>query len=320
MGAPDHGEFWLPHCGALLDIEPFGEKQVVAMCHHIEDPTFDATAAATNPRMKMRPIHRPPRTPADRMPHCRWRVFIDGEAKPYEQHRNLPLMEATRIAGIEIPLPDASLEPGGFEDYAGPFEPGLQLEDLGHRALLIVAQEAAVQTQLLARAFQLNIAESHGAEAAHEVGRSQWTGIAALGALRLKAALGIEGDDVAALAKVFQVHPHFHPRTYTDLRVATDGDAVRLEIAPCPALQEDDALSWLMDLGEAHHPALDAIATMVNPRAACRPLPRPDHGGLAWEVTIDPAAEPRAEPRELGLARISRGATFAFQRRRPLRP
>ncbi len=52
LDGPDYGEFWLPHCGALLDVEPFGEQRVKLMCHDIEDPTFDATAAATNPRMK----------------------------------------------------------------------------------------------------------------------------------------------------------------------------------------------------------------------------------------------------------------------------
>ena len=41
---PLHGEFWLEHCGALLNVEPFGEARVVGMCHTIEDPTFDATA------------------------------------------------------------------------------------------------------------------------------------------------------------------------------------------------------------------------------------------------------------------------------------
>ena len=45
----EHGEFWLEHCGALLNVEPFGEERVVGMCHTIEDPTFDATAYATNP-------------------------------------------------------------------------------------------------------------------------------------------------------------------------------------------------------------------------------------------------------------------------------
>ena len=56
-----HGEFHLDHCGALLDVEPMGEDYVRGMCHDIEDPTFDATAVATNRRAQIRPIHRPPR-------------------------------------------------------------------------------------------------------------------------------------------------------------------------------------------------------------------------------------------------------------------
>lgn len=50
-----HGEFHLDHCGALLDVEPMGDDYVVGMCHTIEDPTFDATAIATNPRAQVRP-------------------------------------------------------------------------------------------------------------------------------------------------------------------------------------------------------------------------------------------------------------------------
>ena len=42
----------------------------------IEDPTFDATAGATNPLAQVRPIHRPPRVPAGRTPHCAWRVDV----------------------------------------------------------------------------------------------------------------------------------------------------------------------------------------------------------------------------------------------------
>ena len=56
-----HGEFHLDHCGALMDVEPMGEDYVRGMCHDIEDPTFDATAVATNRRAQIRPIHRPPR-------------------------------------------------------------------------------------------------------------------------------------------------------------------------------------------------------------------------------------------------------------------
>jgi hypothetical protein len=56
------GSFWLQRCGALLEVEPHGEAAVFSMCHAIEDPTFDATAVATNPRARCRPVHRPPRT------------------------------------------------------------------------------------------------------------------------------------------------------------------------------------------------------------------------------------------------------------------
>ena len=50
-----HGEFHLDHCGALLDVEPMGPEYVLGMCHDIEDPTFDATAVATNPKAQVRP-------------------------------------------------------------------------------------------------------------------------------------------------------------------------------------------------------------------------------------------------------------------------
>ena len=50
-----HGYFELAHCGALMDVEPFGERPVIGMCHHIEDPTFDATVSAINPKARCRP-------------------------------------------------------------------------------------------------------------------------------------------------------------------------------------------------------------------------------------------------------------------------
>src|SRR5262249_56954508 len=50
------GFFWLQSCGALLEVERYGEDAVRSMCHAIEDPTFDASAVATNPRARCRPI------------------------------------------------------------------------------------------------------------------------------------------------------------------------------------------------------------------------------------------------------------------------
>ena len=319
LDRPDYGEFWLPHCGALLDVEPFGEKRVTAMCHDIEDPTFDATAAATNPRMKMRPIHRPPRQPAGRYPHCAWSVFIDGEAQPYEQHPNLPRMRETLVASVPIEVPERDLEPGGWPDYGGPFDPGFQLEDLGHRALVALCQEAAVQAHLLARSFLLNVDQRHGADAARELARGQWTGAAALAAYRLKRALAL-GDDVTAIASVFQLHPHFLPRSYVDLRVSLEDERTCLvAIGNCPALREADEHSWFGLLGGDDVPSpIEAIATLVNPRARCRPV---DGGNarFAWEIAIDHEAEPRGEPVELRLARYSRGVDFELMQRRPLR-
>lgn len=316
----DYGEFWLSHCGALLDVEPFGEKQVRMMCHEIEDPTFDATAAATHPCMKMRPIHRPPRVPDGRTPHCRWKVFIDAESTPYEQHANLPANMASKIASIGVDLPRENAEPGGWADYSGPFDPGFQFEDLDHRALVLINQEAAVQAHLLVRAYLRCIADRFGVETAVELGARQWVGSAALGAHRLKKALAIEGDGIDAVAKIFQMHPHFLPRTYVDWRVEVTGEnRARIALGDCPALHEGDRYSWFAAVDAQVHPAFDAIAGAINPLARCRSVAVGVGERFAWEIVIDPYHEPQVDPPELALARISRGAEFEFVQRRPLR-
>jgi len=321
LDSPSYGEFWLSHCGALMDVEPYGEERVRQMCHDIEDPTFDATAAATHPCMKMRPLHRPPREPAGRYPHCRWAVFIDGDSKPYAQHPNLEIVGRSKAAQVPIDVPAADAEPGGWSDYSGPFDPGFQLEDLSHRALVIANQEVALQSHLLARGFLLCCTQQFGEEAAAELGEGQWTGIAALTAGRVRSALAIEGDGIDAVAKVFQMHPCFFPRSYVDFRVEVTGPLrARIAIGDCPALEEGDGNSWFAGLGVAPHRALDAIAGAVNPRARCAPVANPKDARLAWDVVIDPHGEPQEDPPELKLAYLSRGATFELEQRRTLRP
>ena len=320
LDRPDYGEFWLSHCGALLDVEPFGEERVKTMCHDIEDPTFDATAAATHPCMKMRPIHRPPRNPAGRHPACRWSVFIGDEAEPYEQHPNLELVRGSKIAAIETIVPEEDGEPGGWIDYSGDFDPGFQLEDLSHRALAVLCQEFAVQSHLLVRAFMLCADQRVGPEVSKRLGAGQWTGIAALTAERLRAPLGIVGDDIDSIAKIFQIHPCFHPRSYVDFRVEITGpQSARIAIGDCPAFEESDSHSWFAGLSDEVHPALDAIAGVVNPTARCHAVRDPEGARFAWDVVIDPSAQPQPVPRELSLAKISRGAAFQFEQRRTLR-
>ena len=101
---PWHGEFHLDHCGALMDVEPMGEDYVRSMCHDIEDPTFDATAVATNPRAQVRPIHRPPRTPRRPAPALR----VDGDHRRVPPARCAPIpapghvVASTRAAALEL--------------------------------------------------------------------------------------------------------------------------------------------------------------------------------------------------------------------------
>ena len=104
----EHGEFWLDHCGALMDVEPMGEEFVHGMCHDIEDPTFDATAGATNPHAQVRPIHRPPRVPADREPHCHWTVEIDRRrANRSSRTRTCAIVGSRRSPASRSTMPDA---------------------------------------------------------------------------------------------------------------------------------------------------------------------------------------------------------------------
>ena len=322
------GEFWLPTCGALLDVEPFGEDMVRGMCHDIEDPTFDATAAATNPLLRIRPVHRPPRAPADQQPHCRWRVFFDDapNAEPYPEHANVEYMRRSHLADIDIVDPGADGEPGGMPDYSGDFDPEFVLEDLSHRALVLANQEFAVQCHLLCRSFLLAVAQRLGddEDATREIATIQWIGAAGLTAERLRAAMGIDGDDAAAVAKLFQLHPAFQPRTYVDLRVEVlDDERAVISFGESPAFAEGDPYSWLAQLDQAAHPALDAIAQAGNRRARCHPVTT---GGshLSWEMVIDPAVEPAPEPDEVRMAKGSNGAALALaprsRRRIPVSP
>jgi hypothetical protein len=313
------GEFWLPYCGALMDVEPMGEEFVVGMCHHIEDPTFDATAVATNPRAQVRPIHRPPRVPADRAPHCHWRVRVEPGATPVEEIVLTAKVRRSRLARLATPPAASGGAPGaGLADYSGSFDPDLHLEDFAQPALVVVAREFCVQGHLLVRAFMTAIAERWGDAVAEQIATRQWVGIAGLAAERVSAAMGIAGDDLDTLAKLFQLHPAFHPRAYVDLHVERARDEVRCWIGDCEALAESDPYSWFALPAAGRHRALDAIARTVNPRARTRPWEAPG-ARFGWSVAIDPRAEPAAEPPEVTLTKLSRGATFRFVPRRPPR-
>ncbi len=320
----EHGEFWLAHCGALMDVEPMGEEYVEGMCHAIEDPTFDATAVATNPRAQVRPVHRPPRRPADQEPHCRWTVEIVADAEPVVAHPNVAIVEQSRVAGIGVRVPDGDAEPGGWVDYSGEFDPDFELEDLAHSALVVALQEVAVQSHLLFRAFLLSVSQHYGDDEAAAINPQVFTGLAGMTAQRLRDAMGIDGDDPPAIAKILQIHPMFFPRTYVDFTVEVvddgAGDArVRFGIGSCAALDEADGFTWFSYLGGAGDRALDAIVQAINPRAACHAVATQGSERFAYEAVIDLTANPAREAPEIALAKISTGATVTFTPRRPVR-
>ena len=98
-----HGYFELRSCGALLDVEPYGEQMVTMMCHTIEDATFDVTAQAVNPKARVRHVHRPPRAPAGRSPHCRWEVVIDDDTETLTEADITKLTRTTTAARFDFP-------------------------------------------------------------------------------------------------------------------------------------------------------------------------------------------------------------------------
>ncbi|MEU6582630.1 hypothetical protein [Nocardia sp. NPDC046763] len=309
----DHGEFHLDHCGALADVEPMGTEFVVAMCHDIEDPTFDATALATNPYAQVRPVHRPPREPADRLEHpkkpvCAWTVTIDPAHEP-----PVPPADAQVVAGSEAAatvLAPIDPEDPGRQDYSGPLLSDLRFADFSRSALIRIADEVCLQHHLLTLGYKTAVEARTKPAVALDILRKQWTGIAGLTAERIRTALGL-GDDAAALVKVLRLHPAFNPAAYVDIAVATETTGgeqlVELRIGRgCGAI--DDG-AWPALLDPEHLAPIDALVRGVNPRFHTR-VRSVDECGLTLEIGC--ADLPYREADEVAITRFSSGAAFTF--------
>jgi hypothetical protein len=274
---------------------------VHGMCHTIEDPTFDATAAATNPRAQVRPIHRPPRRPAGRMPHCAWRIDIVDEAAEMSPTDLARIVADSAIARLPISAyaDDGS---GGWPDYSRPFDTGFWLEDLSRAALLTAMDEFAVQSHLLLRAFLLDTGRRFGRDVAAEMLPRVVRGWCALTSERLQREYDLPetGDGIASL---LALHPMFHPRVYTGFHF----DGRHMTFAAAAAVGDADGATWLTlrDLA----PVLESVVQGAFPSARVS-------GDL--EVTL--GHEPAEPSPELFVARISKGALFRFRRREPLVP
>lgn len=300
-----HGSFHLDHCGALMDVEPLGEEFVVAMCHDIEDPTFDATGWATNRRLRMRPVHRPPRRPTDRHPHCEWTVEIDPDAPETPTPRQALRLQESRAASL--PLAERRGDDGdGERDYGGPLDPDLHLGRFSSATLRALVDEVCLQGHLLVLSFGAAVTERFGREQAHSALARQCTGVAGVVAERLASAFGL-GDTAADVATAFELHPAFHPRSYVSWQVVAEPDAVTLRLDDCAALQEPGFASWMTVLAAGQDRALSAIAAGVDPHWSVTPT-----GERRWRV--ERSAQPGPELDEVTVTKFSTGARFRFAR------
>jgi len=307
---PSYGEFWLRHCGALMDAEPHGEKRVIGMCHHIEDPTFDATAYATNPRARIRPIHRPPRTPADRKPHCHWTIEIDPASPPVEAAPHTRTVAALPLASLSLAPATVGEAADGWTDYRGPLDPEFRLGRLATPTLAKVTREFQVQSHLLVSSAEMTLTERLGRDEARRLLAAQWIGASWVASERLARALGIGGGGSEAIAavllRVATLAPGF------ERRVEVSPDRVRLVLTPeSGELLDPEQPGWLGLLVRGEPGGLEALAQAVEPRARLAQHTVRD-GAIALELAIDPAASPVAAPQPVALTRISTAASWRF--------
>jgi len=300
----NHGEFWLDHCGALMDVEPLGDEYVTAMCHDIEDPTFDATALATNPHAQVRPIHRPPRRPADRHPHCAWTVVIDPSHEPPPVEPHTEALGRTAAVAVEL----SPIDPGdeGNADYSGPLLSDVRFGDFSHSALVRIAEEVCLQQQMLTLGFLLGVRKRTDESSALTIARKQLTGIAGLTSERIRNALGLPAD-LGGLATVLSVHPMLAPRQYVDRDIRFDGNRLELRIRRSGGAHTDGAWPTLVD-GE-HLEALNALVRGVDPNFSVR-IVAEDADALVVEVIVEPT--PAKECGEVAITRFSTGSNFVF--------
>lgn len=300
-----HGEFQLDHCGALLDVEPMGEQYVFGMCHTIEDPTFDATAIATNPRAQVRPIHRPPRTPADRHPHCAWTVIIDESYPEAQAIPALELVSQTRAATWELDPIDRSDE--GQADYSGPLLSDFDFAAFSHSALVRMADEVCLQMHLLYLSFAIAVAaRATTDDEALGVCTRGLIGIAGVAAERIHRALKLPGGTEGVL-RVLELHPLLNPAGY----VVAETESNRLHVRPSPA---HDDRSWISLCSPESVQPLQAIATAVEPRIEVRV----SGAATDWTAELVETDSPTEELPEVSVVRVSGGSTFQFEPRRSL--
>jgi hypothetical protein len=301
-----HGEFHLDHCGALLDVEPMGEDYVKGMCHDIEDPTFDATALATNRKAQVRPVHRPPRRPADQHPHCRWTVIID---ESYPEVPFIPAMDIVAESHAHHTVLDP-IDPSdeGNANYSGELLSDVDFGAFSHSALVRIADEVCLQMHLLVLSFSIAVRARARDDVALErsIRTKQLIGIAGVAAERIHKALKLPGGRKGAL-RVLELHPLLNPAAYVFADIGEDSVHVRKS----PAYEDN---SWITLCSPASDKPLQAIVQAVDPHL------RAELSGTQsdWTVRVVETDTAAKELGEVTVCKFSGGASWEFEERKSL--
>lgn len=306
----DNGEFWLDHCGALMDVEPMGEHLTKTMCHDIEDPTFPATALATNPRAVVEAIHRPPRNPAGRTPHCHWVVKIDPDVEPAPLPPPAIESASSRIIDFHFspPEPQNTTGEGERDDYSGPLLSDLIFSDFTSAALIRITREVYLQMHLLVVGFHQSVRRRSDAQTADRLLAYQATGIAGVAAGRIRDVLGV-GQDAQGLLEVLDLHPIAGPTAYTGFssELTEDGLGVVVRWDTSAAAFADD--TWGPLFAGGNFKPLAAAAQAIDPHWTVEAV---DTGSSRIEAVLRLGDEPAKETEEVAVTRISTGAAFDF--------
>lgn len=303
-----HGEFHLDHCGALMDVEPMGPEYVRSMCHDIEDPTFDATAVATNTRAQVRPIHRPPRLPAGRSPHCAWTVVIDDAHPEVQPVPGLAVIGASYAASVVLD-PIDQLSPG-LADYSGPLMADLDFAAFSHSALVRIADEVCLQMHLLNLSFLLALASRADADQARTIATKQLVGIAGIAAGRIHRALGLP-DGVEGALRTLELHPLLNPVAYVGAGIDRSADPATLVVRDSAATLDG---GWITRCGPHSPTPLQAVVRAVDPRLDVEV----EGTETDWTLRVVMTDTAATDFDEVAVTRFSTGAAFVFEPRRSL--
>jgi hypothetical protein len=287
-------------------VEPMGDDYVHGMCHDIEDPTFDATALATNRRTQVRPIHRPPRVPSNRSPHCAWTVIID---ESYPEVPFIPAMDvvgASRANHTDLDAIDPNDE--GMADYSGALLSDVDFGAFSHSALVRIADEVCLQMHLLVLSFTLAVRARAKGDVALErsIRTKQLIGIAGVAAERIHAALSLPGGVEGAM-RVLELHPLLNPAAYVSVDVQKDF----LHVRKSPAYEDG---AWISLISPVVDTPLQAIVAAVDPHL------RAEVSGTEsdWTVRVIETDTAAKKLPEVEVCEFSKGASWVFENRKSL--